>query len=268
LTCIDRPETALVVAHPGHELRLTAWIAETRPWLFILTKGARSGHTEDRIETSLALAPQLGARPGRLFGVAFDVDVYAQILGGDTAYFDALTDSLRDALIAAAVTRVVTDGWQNYNPAHDLTHLIARVAAAEAAVACGQEIEVLDYPVVLGSMAGSAPGPEVWRAVLTPEAAAEKIALAAIYPGLTPDVAGLHGAAGRRAFDTESLHSPRALAELVPLPGQPPWYERHGEARVRAGVYERALRWEHMAPVVSALASRLAAAEATGLVNP
>ena len=266
---VESPQTALVVAHPGHELRLAAWIAKARPWLFIIAKGARSGRSQARIEASRAMSQTLGARPGDPFGADFDADIYERILCGDGGYFHRLTDQLREVFAGGRFRRVVTDGWQNYNPVHDLTHLMARVAAAEASSLIGRPIEVLDYPVVLGALAHADTGPESWRGELSTRNADAKLALAGRYPDIAEDVAALCQTVGRRAFDTETLHRPPALAALPPT--SPPWYETYGESRVRAGIYDRVLRWSHMAPIVAALTARVEAAEKAGvaaLVEP
>ncbi|CAN7202316.1 hypothetical protein LJR219_000551 [Phenylobacterium sp. LjRoot219] len=42
--------TALAVAHPGHELRLAKWVELTRPTVFILTSGSRSGDDRSRVD--------------------------------------------------------------------------------------------------------------------------------------------------------------------------------------------------------------------------
>lgn len=242
--------TALVIAHPGHELRLSAWVRRTRPTVFVTARGSRSGRSEARIAASRAVVGTLGARTGDPFGAAWDIDLYAAIMARDPAPFLALTGRLRDGFVD--IDTIVADGWQNYNPVHDLTHLIARVAAAEAGA------RFLDYPVVLGDLAHAPAGPMADAVDLSPDELSEKHTLIARYPEIAEDVAGLTAAAGDAAFARETLHHPLPLAELMPT-ASPPWYETRGEGRVAAGVYAECLRWSHMAPIVAALAARLEA---------
>ncbi|HEX8245140.1 MAG TPA: hypothetical protein VF541_16635, partial [Longimicrobium sp.] len=42
---------ALVVAHPGHELRVYGWMERARPLVFVLTDGSGSG-SEGRLEST------------------------------------------------------------------------------------------------------------------------------------------------------------------------------------------------------------------------
>jgi hypothetical protein len=248
---------ALVAAHPGHELRLSTWVAQTRPLLFIITKGARSGGSEVRIQASRALALHLGAVPGDPFGAAFDRQIYQWILDRNIDVFSRMVDRLRDAFVEQKVGCVVMDAWQNYNPVHDLTHLLARVAAVEASKQLQRPILRLDYPVVLGPLAGAPCGPERMRMVLSEPERAVKMQLVARYPEIADDVEAMLKEAGPCVLDTETLHHLRPLADLTPTADTPPWYEQYGEARVDSGVYASVLRWSHMMPIVSALVSRL-----------
>jgi hypothetical protein len=253
-------KVAFVVAHPGHELRLARWFITTKPFFFIIAKGSRSAGCEARIQASRAMAVELGAVPVEPFGLAFDRLLYSWILAGNGAAFGALADGLRDAFVARDISLVVTDAWQNYNPVHDLTHLLARVAAAEAGDRLRRPVEVLDYPVVQGGLAGAACGAERTRIALTKVQIADKLALISRRPELSGELTDLLEAAGRDVLHTETLHDTRPLIDLEPTVDAPPLYECYGEMRVASGLYAEVLRWSHMEPIVASLASRLAAA--------
>lgn len=252
--------TAFVVAHPGHELRLATWIARTRPLVFILAKGARDGRSETRIQASRLLVEALGATPSNLFGLAFDSEIYGWIMDRDVKVFSALADDLREAFVARRVERVVTDAWQNYNPV-DLTHALARVAAAEVSALTGRPVEVMDYPVVMGRLAHAPLGSEHSHIEQSSQDLTAKAKLVDDYPDIAADVRALDQAVGREVACREALHHPLDLETLRGALDEAPWYERHGEERVRAGIYFDVLRWRHMAPIVAMLADRLSAAE-------
>jgi hypothetical protein len=76
---------ALVVAHPGHELRVHHWLERARPLVLVLTDG--SGHTEhSRLQRTTALLERAGATPGRIYGRLSDRDLYRAILSGDAVH--------------------------------------------------------------------------------------------------------------------------------------------------------------------------------------
>ena len=69
----------LVFAHPGHELRAHHFMEMVRPAVVVLTDG--SGSTDEpRLDDSLALLAQSGARPAATFGALTDRAAYAALM--------------------------------------------------------------------------------------------------------------------------------------------------------------------------------------------
>lgn len=247
---------AFVIAHPGHELRLFGWLTAQRPTVHILTGVTRAGRS--RIEASGALVDSLGATRGRLFGSIADREAYAMALAGDADPFHEWTDALRDALVADEPGLVVVDAWQLYNVCHDLVHVMARVAAAEASRRLGRPLPVHDYPVVVAAVAGPAPsGPVVDALTLDAAGVARKIAAARAFPDVGGELAEIVAHEGESALAREVLRSTLPLDALVPPPGVKPAYEWYGEQRVAAGRYRDVLRWSHVAPIVASLRKRV-----------
>ncbi len=73
---------ALIVGHPGHELRVHGWLEVARPLVFVLTDGSgRTGNS--RVSSTKSIVNQAGATPGRLFGAITDEAAYEAILNHD-----------------------------------------------------------------------------------------------------------------------------------------------------------------------------------------
>ena len=251
------PTTALAISHPGHELRLMKWIAETRPIVLLLTTGSRSGTSRSRVEDSRQLAGELGAIPSNLFGRNLDRDVYGWIMAGDAAPFVELADEMAVNFVGAGVETVIVDSWQHYNVVHDLWHLTVRLAVADAGRRAGRRLACLDYPVVPHRADLLGPGPETHRLALSDEEVDRKRRLAGAYPEIVQEISGVMELGGQQAMRQEVLHELRAVSELVPPAGRQPLYERFGEARVEAGLYAEVLRWEHVQPIYNCLSQRL-----------
>ena len=245
---------ALFIAHPAHELRLHAWLSRTRAEVHVLTTGSRSGEGTERLEATGRLLDGLGCPRGRVFGACLDRELYAALLAGEHAGFHAVADALRDALAVRAAGLLVVDAWQLYSPAHDLAHLIGRAAAAEAGVLLGRPVDVRELAVV-PEPAGHAADSLVLR--LSVAEAEARRAAADAHPGIEAELAEALAVGGAEALAAEAMCRPPPLAELPPSDGQPPLYERFGEARVRSGLYGEVLRWRHMAPVFDAFARRI-----------
>jgi len=226
---------ALVVAHPGHELRLFRWLELAQPTVFVLTDGSgRSGRS--RLESTRRVLDATGATCGSILGPLTDVDVYRAILDRDVGRIAQLTRELRDAL--AGFRAVVSDSVELYNPTHDLCWVMANLAARDA--------ERFSYAVV------AHPG-DGMVIELDDHAFGRKMAMANRYEDLAGDVDELIGRVGAGALRRE-VFSPVDPNASLPEPREMPYFERRGEEQVAAGKYANVLRYrEHFVPFVREL---------------
>jgi len=226
---------ALVVAHPGHELRLFRWLELAHPTVFVLTDGSgRSGRS--RLESTREVLDATGSAAGSILGPLTDVDVYRAILDRDVTRIAQLTRELRDAL--AGVRSVVSDAVELYNPTHDLCWVMANLATRGA--------ERFSYAVV------AHPG-DGMVIELDDDAFRRKMEMANRYEDLAADVEELVGRVGADALRREVFTPVDADASL-PSPREIPYFERRGEEQVATGKYATVLRYrEHFVPFVRAL---------------
>jgi len=232
---------ALVVAHPGHELRLHGWLEAARPEVFVLTDGAgRTGRS--RLPFTSRILTGADAIAGRIFGRFTDPDIYAAVLAGRVDVFTALASELAAAL--TDVDYVVGDAMEGYNPAHDLCRLVVDAAVALAP----RTVRSFDFPLVGPPdrrLAGRV------RLVLDDVAFARKLDAAHAYDGLGDEVAQALSDSGRDAFRVEALDPSVPVGDWA----EPPYYERYGEQQVARGAYGRVLRYrDHVRPIAEALA--------------
>lgn len=242
---------ALVVAHPGHELRVHGWLERLRPSVFMLTDGS-GGAGRSRLAGSAAVIQRAGARAGSLFGRHSDRELYAALLAGRLEPFLALARELHAALRAQGCADVVADWRDGYNPLHDVCRdLVDAVVARLRSEQLGQgsfAITLVDGP----GPAAEPPGPPAATLRLEDEALERKLAAARGYPGLEREV--------EAALQRDRHAAPRLERfYAVPAAGLPeqrrPWYERYGEQQVAAGRYSEVLRFEtHVRPLARRLA--------------
>jgi AcrR family transcriptional regulator len=217
------PFAALVIAHPGHELRLHGWLERVRPRVFVLTDG--SGHSGlSRLASTTRILAGAGAEPGSVYGRFSDRDLYATLLDGKADVFVHLAEELAGAFAQGGVGYVVSDALEGYNPAHDICRLVTGAAVPLARRASRRPLAGFDFPLVERPDAcpdDLRPG-AVWTR-LDAGALARKLAAARSYPEMAAEVSTALGTWGVSTFAVECLRPADGLPAATPPGGGPPF---------------------------------------------
>jgi hypothetical protein len=254
-----QPKSALIIGHPGHELRVLGWVRAAAPLVAILTDGSGADGVP-RIDQTTQLLGSAGQRSAS-YGVASDRELYRAILEQDLDYFLALSNRLADELCEHGIECVVGDSIEGYNPTHDVCCLLSDRAARLASDRMGVTIRHYAFPL-LGS-----PRPDLQTADsqclrLTPEELALKLASTRQYAqsaggALVTEIEDLLDRFGEQAFAEEVFDRVDVAAALSAFDDAKPFYETHGEQQVTAGKYRFVIRYhEHIVPIARALATR------------
>ena len=84
-------KTALVIGHPGHELRVFHWLEVMRPAVFVFTDGSgRQGPS--RLPSTTRILDQVGAATGLFYGPLTDAAAYTAILDRNVDLFCGLCE--------------------------------------------------------------------------------------------------------------------------------------------------------------------------------
>ena len=249
----------LVIAHPGHELRVHGWLEAMGPAVWILTDG--SGHTgRSRIDSTTRVLESTGAVPGPVYGSMSDADLYNTVLGFNHRPFLDLVDKLAAAILHEQVDCVAGDAEEGYNPGHDTCRLIINAAVKLAQLKSSKPIR--NYYFTLVGPPDQCPEDlrdhSLWLN-LDDEAFARKLSAARNYPELQAEVETALNGAGNKTFRVECLRpvNSHSLATRA-LEDDPPYYEQYGEKQVKSGYYKQVLRYrEHMLPLARALDSHV-----------
>lgn len=239
---------ALVIAHPGHELRLFRWLELQHPTVFVLTDGSgRSGRS--RLSSTLNVLEATGSTAGEIAGAFTDAEIYRDIMTGHVEPIASVTARLAELLRDGGFRSVVADRFEHYNPTHDLCSVVSQLAAMHA----DRAIECYDYAVTEASTAGL-------TVDLDDDAFRRKLDMAWRYDDIAVDIRELIANIGERALRREMLRriDPR---QLLPELHATPYYELRGEEQVAAGKYEHVLRYgRHFVPFVAGLAASVGVA--------
>ena len=244
---------ALVIAHPGHELRVYQWLRLARPLCFVLTDG--SGHSgKARLDSTTKLLERNGARMGCIYGRLTDREIYSALLKSDVTLFIDLCLELVGELVREEIDYVVGDAIEGYNPAHDVCRFMINAAVEMASRKRKQSL--LNFEVSLTSPPGNGAEAMTGKAIrihLNEEDLSRKLKAAQVYHELAGEVDQILRREGIQAIQTEWLQ-PVANRDISIRQPESPYYELHGEKQVAAGYYEQVLRYsEHVLPVARAL---------------
>ena len=250
---------ALIVGHPGHELRVLGWMRGCQPAVAVLTDG--SGHGQNgRIELTTDLLDAAGCRRSSLYGVHTDKDIYQAILEGEDDFFLRLAGQLADWLLLEEVDVVASDAVEGYNPTHDLCAAVAGRAARLATARSGRAIAHFTFLLTGAPVMREAPENAV-AVELSAAALADKLSESRRYAAraggaLVQEVETMIAEFGETSFAREFLQPATLAKDFAVFAQQRPFYETHGEKQVAAGLYRHVIRYQaHVAPIIRALAS-------------
>ncbi|QIL81309.1 hypothetical protein G7047_16355 [Diaphorobacter sp. HDW4A] len=241
----------LLIAHPGHELRIFQWVYQTRPHVVVLTNGDGS-IGQPRLEHSRQLLDPIGVqiREDWLASVP-DSGIYNALLGTAPSPFQAWLRSLIDIGMQGHFDTVVADQAEGYNPSHDLCRVMAN-CLVRALRQSGRSIRSLEFPLI-GHSCDPARQHEVEEEVtLTGAELAHKLSIMHLYASSTSktlerELQTMLETFGEASFARECLYpAARTPYESNELPPNMPEFERIGEERFKAGIYRNVIRTKHL----------------------
>jgi hypothetical protein len=241
---------ALVVAHPGHELRIYQWLRLARPLCFVLTDG--SGNTgKSRLYATTNILEHVGARRGGIYGRLTDQAIYSAMLAGDVDLFVGLAKEMARKLVGEEIDYVVGDASEGYNPAHDICRFL--INAVVENVNRQRQQPILNFEIFLSRETNNdlKKGPDDIWLQLDEESSMKKLAAAQAYVELAADIDQTLTREGMQAIQIEHLCLASSKWDGA---SETPYYEVHGERQVAAGHYQEVVRYQaHIRPIADAL---------------
>lgn len=235
----------LILAHPGHELRIHHWLELIKPTVYLLTDGS-GGAMSSRTHFSKDVIEQAGARPGALFGEISDKEWYASIMAGNSDLFLNAIEKIVDDAPENCQVQIISDARDGYNPMHDLAWFIGKLVHHRLS----QRNTLL--PFLSSAAVTDVPGKVEHSLQLSAEARERKIRAVTGYTPLADEARNILER-DPMAFDVERLISQNFdwQADYEPL------WEQIGKQRVASGVYADCLTYQgHVRPILDVLWKR------------
>jgi hypothetical protein len=249
----------LLVAHPGHELRIFEWVRRTAPHVVVLTNGDGS-IGQARLSDTQELLAGIGVSVRRdWLEPVSDSVVYQALLGACPSPFAAWLDMLTQAALDGGIDTLVSDEAEGYNPTHDLCRALANCLARRMEQA-GRRVRNLEIPLVGHPCAPAREEHAEVQVHLSEPELQEKLATMRDYahrcsPVLEAELQTMLDTYGPQAFATECLYTARRTPyEDGGVPEVMPSFERIGEERRRAGVYKDVIQARHLGQLVRSFA--------------
>jgi hypothetical protein len=259
---------AVIVGHPGHELKVFGWISWFRPRVYVMTDG--SGHRgESRLASTARVLAPLAVDTDKIFGLISDADLYRAILSRSVSWFLAAVDLIAESFIANSIDCALADAMEGFNPAHDLCRTL--VDAAVAIVNRETSRKVANYEFNLTEWERGRRehhDSRCWHFALDDDTLSEKIKAAREYNELKEEVREAIALRGTEYFRIECLREVTQPFQHWDDSARPD-YETCGEQRVAEGAYQSVIRYdEHIVPIVAAIRRHVTANKASTATPP
>jgi hypothetical protein len=257
---------AVIVGHPGHELKVFGWISRFRPRVYVMTDG--SGHQgESRLASTARVLAPLAIDTDKIFGLISDADLYRAILAGRISWFLAAVDLIAESFIANNIDCALADAMEGFNPAHDLCRTLVDAAVVVVNRETSRTLANYEFSLTEWERGRQAHhDSRCWHFALDDDTLCGKIKAAREYTELKDEVREALALRGTEYFRIECLRQ-------VTQPFQPwddsarPDYETCGELRVAEGAYQSVIRYdEHIVPIVAAIRRHATASKASATV--
>lgn len=242
---------ALIVGHPGHELKVLGWLATVKPLVYMITDGSgRSG--VPRTNSTKALISGVGANCGEVFGAISDAGIYCAILEQNFTFFLELVDRLAKSFLQHGIDSVAGDAAEGFNPTHDLCRSVINAAVLIAEQRSGRPISNFEFCLTEWerNCAEQEHDSRCLHLHLDDHLLSRKFSAAEAYVELRNEVHKAIAIRGQEYFRLECLRQVTSADSLL-FPATTPLYESWGEKRVAEGDYRSVIRFEkHVLPIM------------------
>ncbi len=248
---MDFGKSALLIAHPAHELLLYGWMAEAKPTVHCLTTGAAYGKSA-RIHRTELLLQQTESSLGKIFGRISDQDLYAMLLENRTTPLVDLTWELADALVQDDVQTVVGDAAEGEILVHDVWRGMIDAAVRLASGHYQHLVQNLEFAIE--TMPSSVRDTRDMVLSLDRQRIARKEAAIGDYIEIQTEAGRLRQRYGMRLIEQEVVRLATSGQQWLIGQAAARGYEQRAQRQVRQGRYRVAMSFQqHVLPLLEAL---------------
>jgi hypothetical protein len=248
-------KAALIIGHPGHELRAFAFIKRYKPDVYILTDGSGSKN-DSRLNQSIKVLDNIGAKFQDSLRVFKDKELYSLISGQNSSDIIDYKNSLKQLIVEKDYDMIIGDALEGFNPTHDICRYIINSIALETSTLDFSK-NILNYDFLLDSAPNILSEENNVGGLsirLSDEEFQMKFNAAMGYPELKFEVEYALEKFGKEAFSYECFRKVSNPDVISNWNTAKPYYEEFGEKRVAEGAYSNLITFEkHLKPIAKQL---------------
>ncbi len=251
----ENSKIALILGHPGHELRVFHFLEKYKPRVYILTDGSGID-LESRVHRTQRIIEQSGASLSPIAGKFTDKEIYRIIREHDVQPIYRTIDEITEDMLAHNMDAVAGDSIEGFNPTHDLCRYMINCIVRNYNKRSQKTIPnfefYLDGPPHL--CPEGLKEESLWLQ-LSDEAFERKYEACKNYPELMVDLEALLAKHGKAMFKIECLWPVKDLNKYSTWTTAEPFYEVYGKKKINSGAYQEVITFEsHLLPLAKKIA--------------
>jgi len=241
---------AIILSHPGHELRIFKFLEVHQPLVYVLTDGSGNSAVS-RISSTAKVLQETGSTQGKVFGRFTDREIYDLILNQKVGILYDLIEEIEEDLNLRGIELIAGDACEGFNPTHDLCRYVINALATR----CGIE----NYDFLIEGELHECPGELKKKALwmhLSDNDFDRKLSVASHYPELIPDFKAALEQHGKAPFLTECLRPVHESRKFKNWDTPLPFYETYTTGKVKEGKESKVISFEkHLRPLAEKICS-------------
>ena len=253
---LHNPKFALIIGHPGHELRIYRFLEIYRPRVYVITDGSGSSQ-KSRIQNTLKTIIHAGAIASPVMGRFTDKELYNIIREKNKEPLIHLLDDIISDMEIHKINAFAGDALEGYNPTHDLCRYMINAINRIFGLKTGKEIPNFEFS--LDGPPHKSPGRSIGEPIqldLNEEDLGRKFVAAHNYPELLEEVKKVLELYGKSPFRTEYLWPVEHPDDYQSWIMDKPFYETWGKQKVNSGTYKDLITYQgHLKPLAEFLTS-------------
>jgi len=243
-------KVALILGHPGHELRVFHFLSTYKPRVYILTDGS-GNDLESRVHRSVRVIEQAGASLSGVAGKFSDKEIYRIIREGDLAPLYQTIDEIIADMIAHDIDAVAGDSIEGFNPTHDLCRYMINSIVKNYSKRVQKAVPNFEFyldgpPHICPEKLKEE---SLWLR-LSDEEFERKYEACKNYPEIMVDLEALIAKHGKAMFQVECLWPVKDMNKYSSWTTTEPYYETYGKKKISSGTYQEVITYEsHLLPL-------------------